>query len=72
MVIISTNNNSAFVTEKITSIHKKYNPETHRITKYLEICYDNGNIQTVICKNAKDRDGLFDKIVEAMKLTTYK
>ena len=70
-VIISTRGNSAIVSEKITSIHKKVNTETNKPIKAVEIIYDNGIIQTLTCRTMKERDELFNIIIEAMKITRY-
>lgn len=70
-VILSTHKNSAFVSEKIVCVCKQLNPETHRITNILEIDFDNGNTRLLKCRNAKERDELYDNLIEAMKHTNY-
>lgn len=70
-VILSTYKNSAFVSEKIVGVYKKLNPETNRLTNIIEIDFDNGVSRLMKCRNAKERDELYDNIVNAMKHTNY-
>ncbi len=70
-VILSIHKNSAFVSEKIVGVYKNFNRETNRITNIIEIDFDNGSSRLLKCKNAKERDELFDNIIEAMKHTNY-
>lgn len=70
-VVISTYKNSAFVSEKITGVYKKFNPETNKLTNIVEIDFDNGVSRFLKCKNAKERDELYDRIVDAMTHTNY-
>lgn len=70
-VILSTHKNSAFVSEKVVGVYKQLNLETHRITNNIEIDFDNGNSRILKCKNAKERDELYNHIVDAMIHTNY-
>ena len=70
-VVLSTHKNSAFVSEKIVGVYKQLNPETHRLTNIIEIDFDNGSTRLMKCKNAKERDELYDHIINAMTHTNY-
>jgi len=70
-VILSTYKNSAFVSEKIVGVYKQLNPKTHRVTNIIEIDFDGGLTRFLKCKNAKERDELYDNIINAMTHTNY-
>lgn len=65
-MIVSTRRNSAFRSEDISAIAKVVNADNNRPTRFLRISFKSGKEIDLICKTIKERDTVFDQILEVM------